>query len=38
MKEQAARRRCSGIQARKAGARVYLEVAEKRFKGVKQCC
>ena len=25
-------------QARQADARVYLEVAEKRFKGVKQCC
>ena len=28
----------NGSQARKAGARVYVEVAEKRFKGVKHCC
>ena len=27
-----------GIQARKMDVRVYLEVAEKRFKGVKRCC
>jgi carbon starvation protein len=26
------------IQARKTAAQVYLEVAEKRFKGVKRCC
>ena len=25
-------------QARQADARVYVEVAEKRFKGIKQCC
>ena len=38
MKDNAARRQWQGNQARKAGARVYVEVAEKRFKGVKQCC
>ena len=27
-----------GIQARKMDASVYLEVTEKRFKGVKRCC
>jgi carbon starvation protein len=27
-----------GIQARKTDVQVYLEVAEKRFKGVKRCC
>ena len=27
-----------GSQARKIDSRVYLEVAEKRFKGVKRCC
>jgi hypothetical protein len=25
-------------QPRQANARIYIEVAEKRFKGVKQCC
>jgi carbon starvation protein len=28
----------AGIQARKISAQVYLEVAEKRFKGVRRCC
>jgi hypothetical protein len=27
-----------GIQARESSARLYLEVTEKRFKGVKRCC
>jgi carbon starvation protein len=28
----------NGIQARQAAVQVYLEVAEKRFKGIKRCC
>ena len=28
----------NGTPTRQAGARVYVEVAEKRFKGVKHCC
>jgi hypothetical protein len=28
----------SGSQPRQASARIYVEVAEKRFKGIKQCC
>jgi hypothetical protein len=28
----------NGAQPRQASARIYVEVAEKRFKGVKQCC
>jgi hypothetical protein len=27
-----------GKHSRNAGARAYLEVAEKRFKGIKHCC
>ena len=34
----AAWRNMHGIQARKTGVQVYLEVAEKRFKGVRRCC
>ena len=28
----------NGSQRRQASARIYVEVAEKRFKGIKQCC
>ncbi|MGD0261807.1 MAG: carbon starvation CstA family protein [Verrucomicrobiota bacterium] len=28
----------NGSQSRQASARIYVEVAEKRFKGIKQCC
>jgi hypothetical protein len=27
-----------GIEARKTAVQVYLEVAEKRFKGIRRCC
>jgi carbon starvation protein len=36
--QEARRAEMNGSEPRQASARVYVEVAEKRFRGIKQCC